>query len=532
MRRALLAVTLALAVIAAAGVVYFAACHDAIYSSIMSAVPLGEGLQGDIMRIVHCGDRIFVANGNIYMKTVTCNNGVASSSGQWEKIASPGDRRGNVENYFIPDMVYFLASGHCSSTGTSGETTTVADDGGEDWLYALAYHWAEDEEEGVLTIATATVYAAKLSDITNGSFTSNSWKAVTGPSVTTNGGSSGSDNTPNWSDNSFALTTDTTRTARTMIFDDQWVNYNSTNNTQAALQTAADGATSYTASRTAYIRVRTGDSNGSVYKLNGDQTPSGSVTIDGTNGNNGNNNHFLVADGDGDADNCGNVISACRKKPDASVNSTAQTADDSNGITYFTHYYGLSGNKYGVYWTGSSTMTDNSYETHRVNYSNKLYFKAWVSGSDSNSDNQSIEINRGYALSTAALSDGVLLGTTRGLYAAEIQTSNGESGQPTGNGRGAPGANGSSVISEHVYMVFALDPSKHLPGAGGANTDANVTSTSSGTTATVADNENANVTDLYASSRIYGSISSSSDSWDDAGLYWLARGADHWTRSN
>ena len=60
--------------------------------------------------------------------------------------------------------------------------------------------------------------------------------------------------------------------------------------------------------------------------------------------------------------------------------------------------------------------------------------------------------------------------------------------------------NGNSVISEHVYMVYALDQTKNMA-----------------------------ETDLFAASTIYSSISSSTDSYDSIGLYARIVGED-WNR--
>ena len=68
-------------------------------------------------------------------------------------------------------------------------------------------------------------------------------------------------------------------------------------------------------------------------------------------------------------------------------------------------------------------------------------------------------------------------------------------------------SNGNSVISEYVFMVFVLNPNKK---EGSYSTEEG--------------------TDEYASSTIYGSIRSSSDSWDDAGLYAWYPAQKEWNR--
>lgn len=162
-----------------------------------------------------------------------------------------------------------------------------------------------------------------------------------------------------------------------------------------------------------------------------------------------------------------------------------------NNSTYFSKYYGMTSNANCLYYTGTYTSSNN------VNRNSNLYY---ITASDSSE--KSVDLDAGGLLSIAAAKDYILLGTSSGLARVAINESTGIPGSTekmTGNG--------GSVISEYVFMVFVLNPNKK---EGSYSTEEG--------------------TDEYASSTIYGSIRSSSDSWDDTGLYAWYPAKGQWNR--
>lgn len=162
-----------------------------------------------------------------------------------------------------------------------------------------------------------------------------------------------------------------------------------------------------------------------------------------------------------------------------------------NGNNYFSKYYGMTSNTNCLYYTGTYTSSNN------VNRDSDLY---WITTSGEKS---SVDLDAGGLLSIAAAKDYILLGTSSGLARVAIDES---TGTPSGSTTKMEG-NGGSVISEYVFMVFVLNPNKKEGSY----------STTEGT-------------DEYASSTIYGSIRSSSDSWDDTGLYAWYPAQKEWNR--
>lgn len=163
-----------------------------------------------------------------------------------------------------------------------------------------------------------------------------------------------------------------------------------------------------------------------------------------------------------------------------------------NSNTYFSKYYGMTSNDKCLYYTKTYTRSNN------VSRNSSLYY---ITASDSNE--QSVDLDAGGLLSIAAAKDYILLGTSDGLARVAI---NETTGIPNGNTSSMP-SNGNSVISEYVFMVFVLNPNKK---EGSYSTEEG--------------------TDEYASSTIYGSIRSSSDSWDDTGLYAWYPAKGQWNR--
>lgn len=163
-----------------------------------------------------------------------------------------------------------------------------------------------------------------------------------------------------------------------------------------------------------------------------------------------------------------------------------------NTRTYFSKYYGMSSNANCLYYTKTYTRSNN------VSTNSSLYY---ITASDATE--QSVDLDAGGLLSIAAAKDYILLGTSSGLSRVKI---NETTGIPDGD-TSSMGSNGNSVISEYVFMVFVLNPNKK---EGSYSIEEG--------------------TDEYASSTIYGSIRSSSDSWDDTGLYAWYPAKKEWNR--
>lgn len=163
-----------------------------------------------------------------------------------------------------------------------------------------------------------------------------------------------------------------------------------------------------------------------------------------------------------------------------------------NGSTYFSKYYGMTSNANCLYYTKTYTRSNN------VSTNSSLYY---ITASDSTE--KSVDLDAGGLLSIAAAKDYILLGTSSGLARVKIDET---TGIPNGD-TSSMQSNGNSVISEYVFMVFVLNPNKK---EGSYSTEEG--------------------TDEYAVSTIYGSIRSSSDSWDDTGLYAWYPAKDNWNR--
>ena len=160
------------------------------------------------------------------------------------------------------------------------------------------------------------------------------------------------------------------------------------------------------------------------------------------------------------------------------------------GSDYFSDYYAFASNDKYIYYaptrtTGSANQAD-------------TYSRIYCTDGTSNADGTVKEAGFGRTssgvLSLTLTSDYVFYGITSGLERFAID----EDGKLLE--RHSFSNNGGSVISEHVYMVYAFDETKTM-----------------------------DKTDLYCASVIYGSISSSSDSYDDIGLYACPAG-DDWNR--
>ena len=192
---------------------------------------------------------------------------------------------------------------------------------------------------------------------------------------------------------------------------------------------------------------------GKIYKLDGINTP-GEHTVTGK----------IIGDSDpGKIMNCANY----------------------KGEDYFSNYYAFVADSDYIYY--SDVYTTGS--SHYISNSKNIFATEGPS-----SDKFTIHASNNI-LSLAITEDYLLAGTTNGLIRLCI-----DSTDPNYKNEVSMTGNGNSVISEHVYMVYALDQTKNMA-----------------------------ETDLFAASTIYSSISSSTDSYDSIGLYARIVGED-WNR--
>lgn len=153
------------------------------------------------------------------------------------------------------------------------------------------------------------------------------------------------------------------------------------------------------------------------------------------------------------------------------------------GRDYFSNCYSMSTNGTYIYYTKSHTSSNH------VNGDSSLFYST-DSGNEIPSD-----IDKGSILSLAVAGQYILLGTTNGLARVNLDAE----GKPSDTSK-LP-ANGNSIISEYVFKVFVLNPSL-----------------------------DEGETDEYAASAIHGSIRSSSDAWEDTGLYAYYPTRREWNR--
>ncbi|MCQ2240297.1 hypothetical protein [Treponema sp.] len=147
------------------------------------------------------------------------------------------------------------------------------------------------------------------------------------------------------------------------------------------------------------------------------------------------------------------------------------------GEDWFSKYYALASNEKYLYYAESYTTGS----TNSVTYSNEIHY------TENPADNASYTFKTNYSvLSLTLTSDYLFYGTNGGLERSRIDET---TKVPTDRNVSFDN-NGNSVISEHVYMVYAFDQTKPMA-----------------------------QTDLYCASTIYASISSSSDSYENIGLY-------------
>lgn len=201
--------------------------------------------------------------------------------------------------------------------------------------------------------------------------------------------------------------------------------------------------------RNAYANIM-----GKIYKLDGTTTPR---TIEDLAG------HFIG------------------QSPALTMNCT-----NFNGTDYFSNYYAFASDSQFLYYSPTYTKGD----SNTISLSSVIYY----------SDNPSSGVfnqlhSKHNILSLAVTKDFLFYGTDNGLERLCIDSANPLFSQVVSFAN-----NGNNVISEHVYMVYALDQTKNMA-----------------------------ETDLYCASTIYSSISSSTDSYDSIGLYACNAGGN-WNR--
>ena len=148
-----------------------------------------------------------------------------------------------------------------------------------------------------------------------------------------------------------------------------------------------------------------------------------------------------------------------------------------NGTDYFSKYYAMTSNDKFLYYAPSYTRGSSNY----ISSDTCIYYSATPGTAGSFTKKKTDH----FIYSIAITKDYLLFGTSRGLEHMLLDEATGVPVETKGFSN-----NGGSVISEHVYMVYVLDSTL-----------------------------NEAMTDMYAASTIYGSISSSTDSYELGGLY-------------
>lgn len=153
---------------------------------------------------------------------------------------------------------------------------------------------------------------------------------------------------------------------------------------------------------------------------------------------------------------------------------------------YFSNYYAFASDSQFLYYSPTYTKDD----SNTISLSSVIYYSDKPSNGDFNQLHSKHNV-----LSLAVTKDFLFYGTDNGLERLCIDSANPLFSQVVSFAN-----NGNNVISEHVYMVYALDQTKNMA-----------------------------ETDLYCASTIYSSISSSTDSYDSIGLYACNAGGN-WNR--
>ncbi len=204
-------------------------------------------------------------------------------------------------------------------------------------------------------------------------------------------------------------------------------------------------------------------------------------------------------------------------------NVPAPVPDDTNGAgeetcsavyykgeDYFSSYYAFAANDDYIYYAKTFT-TSGLGLTSTVSASSTLYYanqwdseKGYTLSGTETSDTSASDLGNIYSISLAK--DFILVGSSSGLKRVELA----DDGIPKDRytfSSSLSSNNGDSIISCYVFTTFILDPERNE-----------------------GDPTAANGTDEYACSTIYGSITSSSDSFSDTGLYAFYPSRGTWNR--
>ncbi len=163
-----------------------------------------------------------------------------------------------------------------------------------------------------------------------------------------------------------------------------------------------------------------------------------------------------------------------------------------DGNTYFSKYYAMTANDKYIYYAATSTNNSHVSGTSKIFYAN-----GWNNGkfTTDGGEVKSVACDAGAILDIAVTKNYLLLGTSSGLAHVPL-SSNIPSDKKTKFSN-----NGDSIISEYVFRLFVLEPEKEEE-----------------------------KTDLYCTSFIYGSITGSSDVFDETGLYSFYPDRGNWNR--
>lgn len=179
--------------------------------------------------------------------------------------------------------------------------------------------------------------------------------------------------------------------------------------------------------------------------------------------------------------------------------STVCSTTTYSGTDFFANYHALASTDNGIYYSTSATS---SAYTSSANLSGNatLHFGKTFDGGKFTTYTSN-DLGAGSILSIAPAANALLLGTSSGLGRVYISAD----GTPESSSSDFS-SNGDSIISEYVFKVFVLDPSKQEDTASGEGTDE------------------------YAASTIYGSIRGSSDTFSETGLYAYYPSRHKWNR--
>lgn len=180
--------------------------------------------------------------------------------------------------------------------------------------------------------------------------------------------------------------------------------------------------------------------------------------------------------------------------------STVCSTTTYSGKDFFANYHALASTENGIYYSTSATSSAYTSSANLSGSATLHFGKSFDAGKFTTYTSN--DLGAGSILSIAPAANALLLGTSSGLGRVNISTD----GTPESSSSDFS-SNGDSIISEYVFKVFVLDPSKQEDTA-----------------------SNENGTDEYAASTIYGSIMGSSDTFSETGLYAYYPSRHKWNR--